>query len=45
MLREAELEWVRGIIRDMEKGELGSLAEWRSILAGWDEDGGGKSMT
>src|SRR5215212_1873202 len=44
MLREAELEWVRGLIKDMEKGELGSLAEWRSLLAeqnkgGEDDDG------
>jgi len=40
MLREAELEWVRGIIRDMETGALGSLSEWRSILARRDEGGG-----
>jgi DNA-binding PadR family transcriptional regulator len=45
MLREAELEWVRGLIKDMETGALGSLAEWRSILAGRDEGGGGESMT
>ena len=45
MLREAELEWVRGIIKDMESEELGSLSEWRSILAARDEGGGGKAMT
>jgi DNA-binding PadR family transcriptional regulator len=45
MLREAELEWVRGIIKDMETGALGSLSEWRSLLAGQNEVGGGKSMT
>ena len=45
MLREAELEWVRGIIKDMETGALGSLSEWRSLLAGQNEGGGGKSMT
>jgi DNA-binding PadR family transcriptional regulator len=45
MLREAELEWVRGIIEDMETGALGSLSEWRSLLAERDEDGGDKSMT
>ena len=45
MLREAELEWVRGIIRDMETGALGSLSEWRSLLAGRDDGGGGKFMT
>jgi hypothetical protein len=31
MLREAELEWVRDLVRDIEAGELGSLAEWRSF--------------
>jgi len=36
MLREAELEWVRGIIKDMESGALGSLSEWRSMLEGRD---------
>ena len=45
MLRVAELEWVRGIIKDMESGALGSLSEWRSLLAERDEGGGGKSMT
>jgi DNA-binding PadR family transcriptional regulator len=44
-LREAELEWVRGIIKDMETGTLGSLSEWRSLLAKRDEGGGGKPMT
>jgi hypothetical protein len=38
MLREAELEWVRGIIKDMETGALGSLSEWRALLA--ERDGG-----
>src|ERR671910_908712 len=42
MLREAELQWVRGIIKDMETGALGSLSEWRSLLAGQNEGGGGK---
>jgi DNA-binding PadR family transcriptional regulator len=36
MLREAELGWVRGIIEDIEAGELGSLAEWRSFHSGQD---------
>ena len=40
MLREAELGWVRGLIEDMRAGELGSLSEWRSILAGRNEGGG-----
>jgi DNA-binding PadR family transcriptional regulator len=34
MLREAELEWVRGIVKQMKAGELGSLSEWRSLHAG-----------
>jgi DNA-binding PadR family transcriptional regulator len=45
MLREAELEWVRGLIKDMRAGELGSLSEWRSILAGRNEGEGGKPVT
>jgi hypothetical protein len=32
-LREAELEWVRGIVKQMKAGELGSLSEWRSLHA------------
>jgi DNA-binding PadR family transcriptional regulator len=36
MLREAELEWVRDLVRDIEAGELGSLAEWRSFHSGQD---------
>ena len=30
MLREAELEWVRGLVQDIQDGKLGSLSEWRS---------------
>ena len=44
MLREAELEWVRGLAKDIEAGELGSLSEWRSLhseqVAG---EGGGEN--
>ena len=36
MLREAELGWVRRIIREIESGELGSLAEWHSFHSGQD---------
>lgn len=36
MLREAELGWVRGIVKDIEAGELGSLSEWRSFHSGQD---------
>jgi DNA-binding PadR family transcriptional regulator len=31
MLREAELQWVRGIVGEIEAGELGGLSEWRSF--------------
>jgi DNA-binding PadR family transcriptional regulator len=31
MLREAELEWVSGIVGEIEAGELGGLSEWRSF--------------
>jgi DNA-binding PadR family transcriptional regulator len=40
MLREAELEWVRKLARDIEAGALGDLSEWRSLHAGLYEDGG-----
>jgi DNA-binding PadR family transcriptional regulator len=33
MLREAELQWVRGLVKDLEAGELGSLSQWRSLHA------------
>jgi len=33
MLKEAELEWVRGLVKEIEAGELGSLSEWRSLHA------------
>src|SRR5215203_305246 len=36
MLREAELGWVRRIISEIETGELGGLAEWRSFHSGQD---------
>jgi DNA-binding PadR family transcriptional regulator len=31
MLREAELGWVRLLVKEIEAGELGSLSEWRSL--------------
>lgn len=31
MLREAELEWVRGLAKEIETGKLGGLSEWRSL--------------
>jgi DNA-binding PadR family transcriptional regulator len=31
MLREAELRWVRGLVKEIEAGELGGLSEWRSL--------------
>jgi hypothetical protein len=33
ILREAELGWVRGIVEEIEAGELGGLSEWRSLLS------------
>jgi DNA-binding PadR family transcriptional regulator len=33
MLREAELEWVRALVEEIESGALGSLSEWRSLHA------------
>jgi DNA-binding PadR family transcriptional regulator len=36
-LLEAELDWVRRLVKDIRDGELGGLAEWRS----WYEDGAG----
>jgi DNA-binding PadR family transcriptional regulator len=37
MLREAELEWVRKIVEEIEAGTLGDLSEWRSMHT--EEDG------
>jgi DNA-binding PadR family transcriptional regulator len=31
MLREAELGWVRGLVKEIEAGKLGGLSEWRSL--------------
>jgi len=31
MLRESELVWVRGLVEEIEAGELGGLSEWRSL--------------
>ena len=31
VLREAELAWVRGLVREIETGELGGLREWESF--------------
>jgi len=34
VLREAELEWVRGLVREIEARELGGLREWESFHQG-----------
>jgi DNA-binding PadR family transcriptional regulator len=34
VLREAELEWVRGLVREIETGMLGGLHEWESFHQG-----------
>jgi DNA-binding PadR family transcriptional regulator len=31
MMRDAELGWVRGLVEEIEAGELGNLSEWRSL--------------
>jgi DNA-binding PadR family transcriptional regulator len=43
MLREAELQWVRRIIEEIEAGELGSLSEWRSLHAERVQEGAGNA--
>jgi hypothetical protein len=40
MLREAELEWVRGLVEEIDVGALGDLSEWRSLHTGQGEGGG-----
>ena len=37
MLRVAELQWVRGLVEEIETGALGGLSEWRSLIS---EEGG-----
>jgi len=36
ILREAELEWVRGLVREIQDGTLGGLAQWESFHADRD---------
>ncbi len=31
VLRQAELEWVRGLVREIEAGKLGGLREWEAF--------------
>lgn len=31
VLREAELEWVRGLVRQIEEGTLGGIAQWEAF--------------
>ena len=38
VLREAELEWVRGLVREIEARELEGLREWESFHQGREED-------
>jgi hypothetical protein len=45
VLREAELEWVRRLVREIQTGELEGLREWESFHARdtgkrMEEDGG-----
>jgi DNA-binding PadR family transcriptional regulator len=39
ILREAELEWVRGLVEEIDVGALGDLSEWRSLHTGQGEGG------
>ena len=50
MLREAELGWVRRLVKEIEAGEIGNLSEWRSLHSersqmSTGEGGGGWSMS
>ena len=36
VLREAELEWVRGLVRGIQAGTLGGMAEWEGFHADRD---------
>src|SRR5918997_1653718 len=38
VLREAELEWVRGLVREIEARELEGLREWEFFHQGREED-------
>ena len=31
ILREAELQWVRGLVREIQDGTLGGMAQWESF--------------
>jgi hypothetical protein len=39
ILREAELEWVRELVEEIDGGALGDLSEWRSLHTGQGEGG------
>lgn len=38
ILREAELEWVRELVREIEDGTLGGVRQWRSFHEHTDEE-------
>jgi len=40
VLREAELGWVRELVREIEEGTLGGMSEWEAFHAGPDEKTG-----
>jgi DNA-binding PadR family transcriptional regulator len=49
VLREAELRWVRELVREIRDGTLGGMTEWETFHsdrgAASDEEGGGGSVT
>jgi hypothetical protein len=42
-LREAELRWVRELVRDISDGTLGGMAEWEAFHADRDATDTGKT--
>jgi DNA-binding PadR family transcriptional regulator len=43
ILREAELRWVRELVRDISEGTLGGMSEWRTFHPEPDATGAGKT--
>ncbi|MGB3632496.1 MAG: helix-turn-helix transcriptional regulator [Rubrobacteraceae bacterium] len=41
VLKEAELKWVRGLVRDIEDGTLGGIREWESFHSAPSTEEGG----
>jgi hypothetical protein len=43
ILREAELRWVRELVREISDGTLGGMAQWEGFHADRDATGAGKT--